>query len=72
MQLALLTKPPFVSSTRHALRIFRRKSRPSKSNNYASAATSANLYLPSGEKRPSGMALKLLSIVQKHGLEILA
>jgi len=26
----------------------------------------------SGEKRPSGMALKLLSIVQKHGLEILA
>ncbi|MGB3122601.1 MAG: DNA-binding transcriptional regulator [Pseudomonas sp.] len=26
----------------------------------------------SGEKQPSGMALKLLSIVQKHGLEILA
>ena len=26
----------------------------------------------SGEKRPSGMALKLLSIVQKHGLQILA
>ncbi|PQZ85042.1 MULTISPECIES: DNA-binding transcriptional regulator [Pseudomonas] len=26
----------------------------------------------SGEKRPSGMALKLLSIVKKHGLEILA
>ena len=26
----------------------------------------------SGEKRPSGMALKLLSIVQKYGLEILA
>ncbi|KAF1028596.1 MAG: Antitoxin HigA-2 [Pseudomonas sp.] len=26
----------------------------------------------SGEKRPGGMALKLLSIVQKHGLEILA
>jgi putative transcriptional regulator len=25
-----------------------------------------------GDKRPSGMALKLLSIVQKHGLEILA
>jgi DNA-binding transcriptional regulator YiaG len=25
-----------------------------------------------GEKQPSGMALKLLSIVQKHGLEILA
>ncbi|WP_421556378.1 helix-turn-helix domain-containing protein [Pseudomonas kitaguniensis] len=25
----------------------------------------------SGEKQPSGMALKLLSIVQKHGLEIL-
>jgi len=26
----------------------------------------------SGAKRPSGAALKLLSIVQKHGLEILA
>ena len=26
----------------------------------------------SGEKQPSAMALKLLSIVQKHGLEILA
>ncbi|MBB3214089.1 putative transcriptional regulator [Herbaspirillum sp. Sphag1AN] len=25
-----------------------------------------------GEKRPRGMALKLLSIVQKHGLQILA
>jgi putative transcriptional regulator len=25
-----------------------------------------------GAKQPSGMALKLLSIVQKHGLEILA
>jgi putative transcriptional regulator len=25
-----------------------------------------------GAKRPSGMALKLLSIVQKHGLEMLA
>ncbi|KTC34117.1 MAG: helix-turn-helix domain-containing protein [Pseudomonas sp.] len=26
----------------------------------------------SGEKHPSGMALKLLSIVHKHGIEILA
>ena len=26
----------------------------------------------SGAKRPSGMALKLLSLVQKHGLEVLA
>jgi putative transcriptional regulator len=25
-----------------------------------------------GAKRPSGMALKLLTIVQKHGLEVLA
>ena len=25
-----------------------------------------------GAKRPSGMALKLLSIIQKHGLEVLA
>jgi hypothetical protein len=25
-----------------------------------------------GDKHPSGMALKLLSIVQKHGLEVLA
>ena len=26
----------------------------------------------SGEKRPGGLALKLLNIVQKHGLEVLA
>ncbi|MCQ9157197.1 helix-turn-helix domain-containing protein [Acidomonas methanolica] len=26
----------------------------------------------SGAKRPSGMALKLLSVVQKHGIEVLA
>ncbi|XCX40307.1 DNA-binding transcriptional regulator [Kozakia baliensis] len=26
----------------------------------------------SGAKRPSGMALKLLSVIQKHGLEVLA
>jgi putative transcriptional regulator len=26
----------------------------------------------SGSKQPSGMALKLLSVVQKHGLEVLA
>ena len=25
-----------------------------------------------GAKRPSGMALKLLAVVQKHGLEVLA
>lgn len=25
-----------------------------------------------GEKHPNGMALKLLSIVQKHGIEMLA
>lgn len=25
-----------------------------------------------GAKRPSGMALKLLAIVQKHGLQVLA
>jgi putative transcriptional regulator len=25
-----------------------------------------------GSKQPSGMALKLLSVVQKHGLEVLA
>ncbi|MDO9216314.1 MAG: transcriptional regulator, partial [Lacisediminimonas sp.] len=26
----------------------------------------------SGNKQPSGMALKLLAVVQKHGLEVLA
>ena len=26
----------------------------------------------SGAKRPSGMALKLLAVIQKHGLEVLA
>ena len=39
---------------------------------YLNTSASSVKQWESGEKRPSGMALKLLSIVQKHGLEILA
>lgn len=39
---------------------------------YLNTSASTVKQWESGEKQPSGMALKLLSIVQKHGLEILA
>ena len=40
--------------------------------NYLNTSKSTIQKWETGAKRPSGMALKLLSIVQKHGLEILA
>lgn len=39
---------------------------------YLNTSASTVKQWESGEKHPSGMALKLLSIVQKHGLKILA
>lgn len=39
---------------------------------YLNTSASTVKQWESGEKRPSGMALKLLSVVQKHGLQILA
>jgi len=39
---------------------------------YLNTSASTVKQWESGEKHPSGMALKLLSIVQKHGIEILA
>lgn len=39
---------------------------------YLNTSASTIKQWESGEKHPSGMALKLLSIVQKHGLKILA
>ncbi|MFL1417630.1 helix-turn-helix domain-containing protein [Pseudomonas fildesensis] len=39
---------------------------------YLNTSASTVKQWESREKQPSGMALKLLSIVQKHGLEILA
>ncbi|AZE96998.1 Antitoxin to RelE-like translational repressor toxin [Pseudomonas orientalis] len=38
---------------------------------YLNTSASTVKQWESGEKQPSGMALKLLSIVQKHGLQIL-
>jgi putative transcriptional regulator len=40
--------------------------------NYLNTSKSTIQKWETGAKRPSGMALKLLAIVQKHGLEILA
>ena len=39
---------------------------------YLNTSASTVKQWESGEKQPSGMALKLLSTVQKHGLDILA
>lgn len=39
---------------------------------YLNTSASTVKQWESGDKHPSGMALKLLSIVQKHGLKILA
>ncbi len=39
---------------------------------YLNASISTVQKWESGAKRPSGMAIKLLSIVQKHGLQVLA
>jgi putative transcriptional regulator len=39
---------------------------------YLNTSASTVKQWEAGAKQPSGMALKLLSIVQKHGLEILA
>jgi putative transcriptional regulator len=39
---------------------------------YLNTSASTVKQWEAGDKRPSGMALKLLSIVEKHGIEILA
>lgn len=39
---------------------------------YLNTSVSTVKQWEAGDKQPSGMALKLLSIVQKHGLQILA
>lgn len=39
---------------------------------YLNTSTSTVKQWEAGDKRPGGMALKLLTIVEKHGLEILA
>ena len=39
---------------------------------YLNTSASTVKQWEAGDKRPGGMALKLLSIVEKHGLEILA
>lgn len=31
-----------------------------------------NIYIPADRNRPSGTAAKLLAVVEKHGLEVLA
>jgi putative transcriptional regulator len=39
---------------------------------YLNTSTSTVKQWEAGDKRPGGMALKLLTIVEKHGIEILA
>ena len=39
---------------------------------YLNTSASTVKQWEAGDKRPGGMALKLLSIVEKHGIEILA
>ena len=57
-----------------AIRKIRERSRVSQPvfAHYLNTSESTVQKWETGAKRPSGMALKLLSVVQKHGLKVLA
>jgi len=56
------------------IRALRQKSRMSQAvfARHLNTSVSTVQKWESGEKRPSGMALKLLSVVEKHGVQVLA
>ena len=68
---ACLTPPP--AMTPREIKKLRQRCRVSQPvfARYLSASESTIEKWETGVKKPSGMALKLLSIVQKHGLEML-
>lgn len=67
-----LAAPPLIEPAQiKQLRVTNRVSQPVFAR-YLNTSESTVQKWESGAKRPSGTALKLLSLVQKHGLEILA
>jgi len=56
------------------IRALRQKNRMSQSvfARHLNTSVSTVQKWETGEKRPSGMALKLLSVVEKHGVQVLA
>ena len=66
-----LLQPPKVAPQQ--IKLLRKKNHISQSRfaTYLNTSKSTIEKWETGAKQPSGMALKLLSIVQKHGLEIL-
>jgi putative transcriptional regulator len=69
---ACLTVPSSIDP--QAIRKLRERSRVSQPvfAHYLNTSESTVQKWETGAKRPSGMALKLLSVVQKHGLKVLA
>ena len=67
----LTTPPPLKSQQIKKLRQRLRVSQPVFAR-YLNTSESTIEKWETGAKRPSGMALKLLSVVEKHGLEALA
>ncbi len=67
----LVTVPTLSAQQIKKLRIANKISQPIFAR-YLNTSESIVQKWESGAKQPSGMALKLLSIVKKHGLEVLA
>ena len=67
----LVTVPTLSAQQIKKLRIANKISQPIFAR-YLNTSTSTVQKWESGTKQPSGMALKLLSIVKKHGLQVLA
>ena len=67
----LLPTPAFAPKDIQKLREANKVSQPVFAR-YLNTSESTIEKWETGAKRPSGMALKLLSIVQKHGLQVLA
>jgi putative transcriptional regulator len=66
----LVTTPSFTPNEIQKLRQLNHVSQPVFAR-YLNTSESTIEKWETGAKRPSGMALKLLTIVQKHGLEVL-
>ena len=67
----LVNVPTFSAQQVKRLRIANKISQPIFAR-YLNTSTSTVQKWESGAKQPSGMALKLLSVVKKHGLQVLA
>ena len=67
----LVTPTPFEPHEIKRIRVAQKVSQPVFAR-YLNTSESTIEKWESGAKRPSGMALKLLTIVQKHGLSVLS